>query len=307
MVNELNKLIYNSLLEYHAIYLPRVGTLYIKRFPTQEVGRNMIAPTLNVDFSSSAEARSIINIISSHVSVSIEDAEDIYSRWHNKVCDGTTVIIDGVGILRNKSFITDESLLTKLNEHRISSIKLPRKRSVVQGVSIAASLLIIIVIGVFTYINLYGYSLPSFANLAHSGNETNSRVVENATVVNIEAEVSAEESSKVTIEVEPIDVSVLNIDSALDDTQITDKVVPTQPEIGHMVIIGSFQTVENAERYSTDIKNRFTEINCIIRPHGRLYAVVAFISTDKSDCQKFIDYYIDHFPHAWIHTPRELR
>lgn len=300
MVNEINKLIYNSLLKFSAIHLPHVGTLYIKHSSATLDGREIKAPTINLDFSSSAVARSLVDIIMNECSVNACEAEEIYARWFNKVRNGSVTTIEGVGTLRNKSFVTDQALLARLNEHAIVNLRLPRKGSAVRVFSIIASVLIIIAIGAFIYSNFYMATTPNIAN--------DNRV---ATVTIIPApapETTADEV--VTPSPEELSDQLVEVVEELEPEIIVDNVdteVVSQPEIGHMVVIGSFQTEENAERYCSQIERKMRGVDCRIRTLGRLYAVIVYVSEDRDDCQEFISRHIEQFPQAWIHTPRELR
>lgn len=304
MVNEVNKLIYNSLLRYSALHLPEVGTLYIKRSVSTVSGRDIQAPTTNIEFSSNREARSLVDIIAAECSVDIGEAEEIYARWYNRVCDGSVVTIEGVGTLRNRSFIADNTLIDLLNRYNITGVNLLKKGSAIKVVSIVATILIIITIAIFIYIKLPIQTIPC----ATPALVTNSRVV-------TDEEPLVSDVEDVPIESEPmfseeVADNVATVDESVVELEIAEKEVVTsavEPEIGYMVVVGSFETMENAERYCTIVERKTSEVKCRIRTLGRLYAVVAFVAEDKNDCQEFITNHIKLFPQAWIHTPRKLR
>ena len=56
MVNEVNKLILNTLVEQGAVYIPNVGTLSICRTASRKRGNKIIAPSYSVTFTT--ESRS---------------------------------------------------------------------------------------------------------------------------------------------------------------------------------------------------------------------------------------------------------
>lgn len=299
MVNEVNKLIYNSLLRYSALHLPEVGTLYIKRSVSTVSGRDIQAPTATVEFSSNGEARSLVDVIAVECSVDVAEAEEIYARWHNRVCDGSVVVIEGVGTLRNRSFIVDSTLFDRLNKYNIADVKLPRKGSAIKIFSIAASLLVIIAVAIFIYIKFSVQIVPSATPV----------LVQNSGVV-VEEEPIMEVVEIVPAEEVVDDITDENDDEVAVGLEVAEKVVVAsvvEPEIGYMVVVGSFETMKNAERYCTTVERKASEVKCRIRTLGRLYAVIAFVAEDKSDCQEFITNHIELFPQAWIHTPRELR
>ena len=303
MVNEVNKLIYNSLLRYSALYLPEVGTLYIKRSVSTVSGRDIQAPTTNIEFSSNREARSLVDIIAAECSVDIGEAEEICARWYNRVCDGSVVTIEGVGTLRNRSFIADNTLIDLLNRYNITGVNLLKKGSAIKVVSIVATMLIIITIAIFIYIKLPIQTIPC---------ATPALVINSGVVTDEEPLVSDVEEAPIESEPmfsEEVADNVATVDESVVELEIAEEVVTSavEPEIGYMVVVGSFETMENAERYCTIVERKTSEVKCRIRTLGRLYAVVAFVAEDKDDCQEFIANHIKLFPQAWIHTPRELR
>lgn len=300
MVNEINKLIYNSLLKFSAIHLPHVGTLYIKHSSATLDGRNLKAPTAHIDFSSSVEARSLVDIIMEACSVNVGEAEEIYARWFNKVNGGSVTTIEGVGTLRNKSFITDPALLARLNEYAITDVRLPRKGSAIKVFAAVASVLIIIAVGAFTYINFMGVSLLEIIDDSRVVADVITPISEPAPMPEEVVEQPLVEAEAQTAE----EVAEVAPDVVVEEVAVS---VVEQPEIGHMVVIGSFQTEENAKRYCTQIERKMSDVYCRIRTLGRLYAVIVYISEDRNDCQEFISRHIKQFPQAWIHTPRELR
>ena len=115
MVNEVNKLIYNTLAEHNAVVLPRVGSLGVVRRMAKMEGNRVVAPTFAVEFSSAEEGVSLCDVIASVANISSSEAEDIYLRWLDKVKEGNTLTISGVGTLRDKSFVTDTELQKALN------------------------------------------------------------------------------------------------------------------------------------------------------------------------------------------------
>ena len=115
MVNEVNKLIYNTLAEHNAVVLPRVGSLGVVRRMAKMEGNRVVAPTFAVEFSSAEEGVSLCDVIASVANISSSEAEDIYLRWLDKVKEGNTLTISGVGTLRDKSFVTDTELHKALN------------------------------------------------------------------------------------------------------------------------------------------------------------------------------------------------
>ena len=303
MVNEINKLIFNSLLKYSAVHLPHVGTLYLKRLSAELNGGKLQAPMTVVDFSSTASAVSIVEIIANKASVSIEEAEDIYARWHNRACAESTVSIEGVGTLRNKSFITSTELSSALNRYNITDIGKPKKGSVVKTiVAISISLIITTITWVtYTKFDIVKYFKQDAAIEFVDIDTPNYIAPEQSATETVALEIISQSSS------EGEEIGNLIVETAEDVVEEGGSDTKIQPEIGYMVVVGSFETIENAERYCESIKQKVSGVDCRIRPLGRLNAVIAFISEDKAECQEFINSYINYFPQAWIHAPSELK
>ena len=78
MVGEVNKLIYNALLRHGAVAIPGVGTIFVERTAACYGSHNrVVAPCYSLNFSTTREAVSLIDIISSEASVDIEQSQDI--------------------------------------------------------------------------------------------------------------------------------------------------------------------------------------------------------------------------------------
>jgi hypothetical protein len=75
----------------------------------------------------------------------------------------------------------------------------------------------------------------------------------------------------------------------------------------HRVVVGSYSTEENARRAMADIEMRLPELRCSVFTLGTMYAVAAFGSNDKAECEEFKRAYTKEFKQAWVHTPRRYR
>lgn len=267
MVNEVNKLIYNTLAEHNVVVLPRVGSLGIVRRMAKMEGNRVVAPTFAVEFSSAEEGVSLCDIIASVANISSSEAEDIYLRWLDKVKEGNTLTISGVGTLRDKSFVTDTELQKALN----LADKVPMKihsRSRKPYLAIAA--VVVALLGVGAYLFL-----------------ANDRVASPAPTP-IEEVVVAEPEPETEIEPAP--------------TRWIDR-----DDIRHWVVVGSYSTTENAERAVEDILRRQDAECCDILTLGKMYAVAVYGSSDKADCERFVRDNRDKFKQSWVHTPKRFK
>ena len=274
MVNEVNKLIYNTLAEHNAVVLPRVGLLGVVRRMAKMEGNRVVAPTFAVEFSSAEEGVSLCDFIASVANISSTEAEDIYLRWLDKVKEGNTLTISGVGTLRDKSFVTDTELQKALNIAGKTPIKI-HSRSQKPYITIAAVL--VALLGIVAYLFLANDRVASPAPTP----------IEEVVVDEV---VVAEPETETEIEIETAPARWIDRD-----------------DIRHWVVVGSYSTTENAERAVEDILRRQDAECCDILTLGKMYAVAVYGSTDKADCVRFVRDNRDKFKQSWVHTPKRFK
>lgn len=271
MVNEVNKLIYNTLAEHNAVVLPRVGSLGVVRRMAKIEGNRVVAPTFAVEFSSAEEGVSLCDIIASLANISSSEAEDIYLRWLDKVREGNALTISGVGTLRDKSFVTDAELQKALNLADKAPIKI-HSRSRKPYIAIAA--VVVALLGVCAYLFF-----------------TNDRVASPAPT--------------------PIEEVVVDEPEPETETETETETAPVRwidrDDIRHWVVVGSYSTTENAERAVVDILKRQDAECCDILTLGKMYAVAVYGSSDKADCERFVRDNRDKFKQSWVHTPKRFK
>lgn len=278
MVNEVNKLIYNTLAEHNAVVLPRVGSLGVVRRMAKMEGNRVFAPTFAVEFSSSEEGVSLCDVIASVANISSSEAEDLYLRWLDKVKEGNTLTISGVGTLRDKSFVTDTELQKTLNLADKTPIKI-HSRSRKPYLAIAA--VVVALLGVGTYLFL-----------------ANDRVA-----IPVPTPIEEVAVAKVVVaEPEPITETEIEIEIEPAPTRWIDR-----DDIRHWVVVGSYSTMENAERAVEDILKRQDAECCDILTLGKMYAVAVYGSSDKADCERFVRDNRDKFKQSWVHTPKRFK
>ena len=286
MVNEVNKLIYNTLAEHNAVVLPRVGSLGVVRRMAKMEGNRVVAPTFAVEFSSAEEGVSLCDVIASVANISSSEVEDIYLRWLDKVKEGNTLTISGVGTLRDKSFVTDTELQKALNFADKTPIRI-HSRSRKPYLAIAAVVVALLGVGAYLFLASDRVASPAPAKVevvAEIPTPTEEVVVEEIVVAEPEPITDTE------IEIEPAPVRWIDRD-----------------DIRHWVVVGSYSTTENAERAVEDILRRQDAECCDILTLGKMYAVAVYGSSDKADCERFVRDNRDKFKQSWVHTPKRFK
>lgn len=287
MVNEVNKLVYNALLKYHALYLPSVGTLRVVRRPAVFSSKNeLLPPHSDVEYSSQNCAKSLIDIIIVEAGVDTKRTEEIYSRWLDQVRDGSAIVIDGVGVLRDKSFETDKALINALNISAEPLRVTRRRKSNVLGFIIISLIIICAICG---------------GGLWYLNNQPIATPIEEIVVG--EVIVPVQEPS-LAVETEIAE------EETIEEVQIVENIEVdwrTRDDIRHWVVVGSYSTIENAERAISDIVKRLPDMQCNYFKLGSMYAVAVFGSADVNECQQFKNDHIKDFAQSWVYTPKRFR
>lgn len=296
MVQEVNKLIYNTLILHGGIILPGVGSLVLRRNAARFDGKNrVVPPTYSVEFSSVAEAVSLIDEIVKVANVDRAMAEDIYGRWLDKVKHDAIICIDGVGEIRNKSFVADKQLLLQINGDNTKPMTMTRRRR--RGRAVVIIILILaLCCGALYYIWL-------------SNNEAVVRVDED----DINIEITSDDKHQGVEEEVIIDIAIgeeehdnegdilaVTEESSLDDWT-------SNPDIRHWLVVGTYSTMENAQRAKRDNEEEHADHVFDIYPLGEMYAVVVYGSSTLEECEAFKRAVSNEFSHVWIHTPRRFR
>ena len=304
MVNEVNKIIYNRLITEREVTFPGVGSLSLVRHAASMSSRDVVAaPRLTIEFSSRTAGCSIVDAIAAAGAVETSTAEDIYSRWLEKVRSGSTLTIEGVGVLRNKSFETDKELLAMLNGASATHVNIVRKRKSRAMLWMGLVLSVIALIVSFAAI----FNIDISAMFDKSANATTEQI--ETTAINVIEEPVAED----VIPDKPItnteeDIATQNVveDESNEVPAVADNWT-MRDDIHHWVVAGSYSTMSNAENAVATIVKRHSDIHCKIITLGKMYAVAIYGSSDRDDCVQYMRKYHKNFGEAWIFTPKEYR
>jgi nucleoid DNA-binding protein len=293
MVGEVNKLIFNTLTTKQAINLPGVGTLFVARTSAKIEAKNRVQPPLyTIEFSSHKAADSLVDEIAAVANIDTKSAQDIYDRWLDKVKEGSVITIEGVGELRSKSFVCNNDLLQTLNV--LPSVTI-RKRS--NKTTIVWYIMALMMAGVCAGAAYYVLTLKDTEVI--TDNQPN-KIVEQMVESPVNETVAVLPTEDATPE--PI------IEQEVEEPQVSEP-YDWREDAGviHRVVVGSYSTEENARRAMADIEMRLPELRCSVFTLGTMYAVAAFGSNDKAECEEFKRAYTKEFKQAWVHTPRRYR
>lgn len=298
MQNAVNNLIYNTLIADGSVALPSVGRLSIVRRPASMSGKKVSPPQYVVEFSSATEGRTIVDVVSDVASVDLVQAEDIYRRWLDKVRTERGVVIEGVGELRNKSFVAVPELLGALNLVGNAPIRITRRRSGGVWFYAVAAMLII---AVAAYFAIGHFDTPDIV----ACEETNIEVEKSVS----ETEYMADAETIADVVEEPVmDVAEKPVAEVVEEpvTEVA-KAWNEEDDIRHWVVIGTYSTSDNAERAKRDAERGDEGCVCDVFRLGSMYAVVAFGAAEREACEEFKRAHHAKYPQAWIHTPKRKK
>ncbi len=295
MAAEVNKLIGLNLLEGGAIYLPEIGSLYTI---VDDSGAKRI------DFSSSEQGVSLVDVIKDRAECTPEQASEIFRRWLEEVrTTESIIIVDGVGELRQKSFVAVNSFSDQLNtEIKIENSmeenqtpqeavptptptpapapaqptnEAPEKKKCSKGIIII--LLIVIVVALAGF---FGYKAISKSK------------AEKATIEAAAAQRAAEQQRVAdSIAVAQIETKRIAEAAAVAST--------TSPR--YRLVYGVYELRSNVDVAIAKINKLYGEGSAHEYPFGAYTLVSMFESNDRSECQRLLMKNYETFPDAWIY------
>lgn len=310
MINQVNNIIFNLIVSGRGVWLPDIAALRIVRRPAQPgaSSRTVLPPRLSVDFTSHREGVSLVDEIARVASVDESAARDIYDRWIDKTLSEGVLTIEGIGVLRGKSFVADEALVALLNADTGGAVQVVRRRGSGRRRFVAVAVFVLAAVaGAIIYMYGLGDKQPVAAEttvVAESQAPVSptaaDRIVDREDmpgVADVEDDVDVDDVAAESTVSEAVDDAPVQTESKPETT-----VAPT--DIRYRVIIGSYSTRENAERAIADAERRVPGVHCEIRPLGRLFAVSAFGSSTREECEAFIRAHRKEFPQAWTNPAK---
>lgn len=316
MVGEVNKIVYNMLISGKGVFLPEVGTLYIEHQGARKLSENRLAGPRNiVTFASQPQAPSLVEEIVSVAGCSAEQAQDIYNRWLQKTRQEGVLTIEGVGVLKGKSFVADAAFNSAINPKGVKTIVIRRKSHA--WIYVLCALCVAVAMGFFAYI-MWGDKI-----LAASDKTAESEVVATSENTVAADSLSADNAAQTNLADEGVvadDGQSLPSEDASAATNAANTISPENAEqkntvspathkdyFAYYVVAGVFSTEQNAERAVASFKAKVPNAVCAIVPRGEKYMVTLFGSDKQEECTAFINANRDLSPELsslWIYNKR---
>ena len=294
MISQVNNIIYNTLLNERAVFMPNIGVIAVVRKSAVMVSSKLVTPpSYVVTFSSQGVATSVVDIIARECDIDAVKAEDIYSRWLDKARTESTLQIDGVGRLQHKSFVAESEFVALFNVDT-APVVVKRKKSgcVIMGAFVAIVVFFLLLGGGAAWY-FYKDICGLFTQQITTQRDVN--------VVSIEETVIED-----VVVIKDVVTEVVN---EVCEPEVVDGVEDwtMQSDIRHWVIAGSYSTHENAQIAIADIEAKHEGVRCKIRTIGWMYAVAIYGSTEREECEQFMREHGGEFGQIWIFTPKKNR
>jgi hypothetical protein len=218
------------------------------------------------------------------------------------VRSGSTLTIEGVGILRNKSFEVDKELFAMLNGASATHVNIVRKRK--SRAMLWVGLILSIIALIVSIAAIFNIDISAISDKATNADKQVETTVENIVVEPVAEDITSDE---LTTDVEEdiytqdvVAVESVEVATVADNWTMRD-------DIHHWVVAGSYSTMSNAESAAETITTKYQDIDCKIITLGKMYAVAIYGSSDRDDCVQYMRKYHKNFGEAWIFTPKEYR
>ena len=268
MVGEVNKIIYNMLISGRGVYMPEVGSLYIERQGARKISSDkLLSPRNVVRFSLQEQAPSLVAEIVNIAGCGVEQAQDIYDRWLQKVRTDGKIVIGDIGSIQNQSFTIEQSFSSAINPKGVKTLVIRRKSN--KWLYAVCAVCVVVALGICAFL-MWG---DSFVN------PTTSKQVAVQQEVTLAADVAAQTDS-------------LSMAAAQPE--------PVAKQYLYYVVMGVFSTPENADRAVEQAEKAIKDADCRVLPFKGKHMVVIFGSDNAGDCSAFARSYKDIYPDLWV-------
>ena len=131
MEEQVGRVVGNVLAAGGEIFLPEVGSLCVERRRAQRLSRRSVRPPYRaVTFTPQRRGVSLVEEIARVLTASgmseaeaPQAAQEVYGRWLERVREGETLTVCGVGVLKQDRFTLDEAFDRRLNPQGHAPVK----------------------------------------------------------------------------------------------------------------------------------------------------------------------------------------
>ena len=272
----IDKLIFNLLATHRGCSLPGLGSLYVERRPAQRVGRNRVeAPQNRVVFSGRErpECETLPRSIARQAGIGSEEAERLYEVWFEQARHEKSVVIEGVGEIRQNFFTPSEELNALLNPAGTSCVTIKRRIRTGRIVLFCAG--IAVCAGIVSFF-LFGDPLP------RQGQALKDKKIETSPARPTEKPAAPVTDSVSASETAPQDS--ISKPSRTSDT--TPAISELSPEL-YYVVAGVYSTEENADTFIAKAQNRDGSlVFSKVRMRNGKIMVCLFSSADQQEAER---------------------
>ena len=280
----IDNIIYNTLLSWKTVNLPKVGSLRLDFAGAKQTGNKLIPPSTTVVFSRKRipDGEDILDLIVAQEKCDFTQAREMYNKWLGNA-EGYKLRIDGVGMIDNKTFVPTKELFTLLNQNRDPKEtegkgKKKSSRWVLVTILIAALVIILLLAGY--YCGWYRSCCTSASVVADT---LTTAVVEAPDVTEVVPGVGEASSEELIAESLKEEVRA----EEGKDTAAVTAPAPHDKMYRYYVVAGVFSIEGNAGKYVAQIKKCRPQLDPekIALPDGRTMVVI-YGSDSKAEAQK---------------------
>lgn len=337
MVDQVDRIIRNTLLLRREIFLPEVGSLYIAHCGAMRHKQRLTPSCQRVCFTSHERGESLIAILAREIDGDTAQAADIYHRWLGYARHDNRLTVGCCGVLHHKHFSMNGDFDALLNPFGRGSMELIPRRRPALWVAATATVLLLAGAGYVGYTHFAAdatatHTTPTNAIAANTAAADPTATSETATdataadamAADLETERPAAAAATAEIEAQPTQQPadeqatakerVTPKSTAAEAMASASKPAHSQPQVvggasdrlvsgRSYVVLGVFSTEANARRAVGGL-TAGTEIEARIYRYGAKWMVSIYESDNRDACLDFIRSKSAQHPDLWPYTAK---
>lgn len=306
--DSISRLIFNTLAQHESINLPGVGSLRVVSEPARVRGNKTLAPpSTQVYFSpeENAEFANMIKLIRDKSKKTEQVSLENYQKWGANVYEDDAIRIPSVGTIKDDRFTPTAELERALNPAGVQPVKLPRQMGSSQLLLwIVAALLVGggLAVGLITLLN----SRPGKYDAPYA--EVRSRTeVPAATPPEADIPIDGEETDDATTDLVPVAPETSEATApAVSETSAatapaTSESAPKSGDLRFYVVVGTYSTDANADRFIASARQRDNAQNYrkLPLPNGKIVVYTAEAASE-AEANRLRRTLSVTFPDVWV-------